>query len=533
MLLRSDHLAHGNAEITSGEHLSFWTDSTEPIAFSKVTEDLKTDVVIVGAGIAGLTTAYLLTKEGKKVIVVDDGNVGSGESGRTTAHLVTALDDRYMYLEKYHGEKGAKLAAESHRTAIDKVEEIVTKEKMDCEFKRLSGYLFLHPHDKLDNLTKEFEALKRVNLECNWLEFIPGFSDSFGPCIEFLQQAQFHPMKYLRGLCKAIIKHGGEIYTDTHITEVTEKEVKTATDYHITAKHIVVATNSPINDYYAMHYKQYPYRTYVIAAPIPKGKAPYALWWDTGDQDSKWITKPYHYVRLTEYSETHDLIISGGEDHRTGQNEDSVTPEQRYKNLELWTRNIFPSMGKPIYSWSGQVEEPLDSLAFIGRNPGDKNIYIATGDSGNGMTHGTIAGMLITDLIIGKENPWEKLYDPSRKKLRTAADFAIELEKSVVQYVGDLVTREVSSHEDLPVGEGGILGIGLNKTAVFREAENTFHAFSALCPHQKCILEWNSGEKSFDCPCHGSRFTAYGKIMNGPALTDLKPVALPETAHSH
>jgi Rieske Fe-S protein len=232
-----------------------------------------------------------------------------------------------------------------------------------------------------------------------------------------------------------------------------------------------------------------------------------ALYWDT-----PW---PYHYIRLQD-----NLLIVGGEDHKTGQEDDGL---DRFARLEDWTRERFP-IGPVQYRWSGQVMEPVDGMAFIGRNPGDAdNVFIATGDSGQGMTHGTIAGMLISDLIAGRANPWEKLYDPSRKPLRSIADFLSE-NLNAVKYFAEYVTPgEVASENEIAPGEGALIRHGLDKLAVYRDKEGGVHRLSAACTHLKCFVHWNSLEKTWDCPCHGSRFSVTGEVLNGPAIAGLQP----------
>lgn len=276
-----------------------------------------------------------------------------------------------------------------------------------------------------------------------------------------------------------------------------------------------------------MHTKQFPYRTYVIGGLIPKDSIRPGLWWDTGNTKSEWVIEPYHYVRLQPFDEYHDLLISGGEDHKTGQVDKGNPEEQnRYEKLERWTRQHFPSMKEIVYHWSGQVMEPVDMMAFIGKNPGDKNIYIATGDSGNGMTHGTIAGMLISDLILGKSNPWEKLYDPSRITLKATGNFLKEVGNMSAQYLDYFDAGDVKSINDLNPGQGAIVNMKGKKVALYKDELHVLHAFSAICPHLGCVLQWNTDENSFDCPCHGSRFTCEGTVVNGPAIGDMKKIEL-------
>ncbi len=508
---------------TSGKNISFWIDSTEPIFYKKLNEDINADVAIIGGGISGITIAYLLSKENLNVVVIEDGFIGSGETGRTTAHIVNALDDRYFELENIFGEEKAALAAESHTAAINFIETIVRKEKIDCNFERVDGYLFLHPSDKEENIEKELKAALKAGLDVSIVQEVPGIKFTKGSAIRFPSQAQFHPMKYLNELCNKIVSNGGKIFTQTHAEEISEKIVKINNGFSINAENIVVATNTPISNRFIIHTKQSPYRTYVVGFKIPHGSLPKALWWDTGDSNSVWPTHPYHYVRLQDYDANNDLLISGGEDHKTGQaDEENIPEEDRYNKLYDWTKKHFPMVEDVLYNWSGQVMEPVDSLAFIGKNPGDENIFIITGDSGNGMTHGTLGGMIISDLILGRKNKYSELYDPSRKTLKTINIFLEEQLNIAKQYLDLFTEGDIEKLRDLPSGEGAIMRDDLKKIAVFRDEEGKYHIFSAICPHLKCVIGWNKDEKTFDCPCHGSRFNCYGKVINGPANKDLE-----------
>jgi glycine/D-amino acid oxidase-like deaminating enzyme/nitrite reductase/ring-hydroxylating ferredoxin subunit len=517
-------------KITSGDNLSYWIHSVEPLSFQTLSGEIETETLVIGGGIAGLTTAYCLALSGRKVVVVEDGLIGSGESGRTTAHLTNALDDRYFLLEKLFGEEKTHLAAQSHTAAIDWIEQ--ANENIDCGFMRLDGYLFLHPGDKPESLEKELEATRRAGLPTELLNSVPGIENETGKCIRFPRQGQFHIMKYLNGIAEAIEKNGGKIFTNTHATNITKKGAR-ANGYDIKASNIVVATNTPVNDIVTMHTKQFPYRTYVIAATVPKNSFQPALWWDSGDTDSKWITSPYHYVRIQPYDDKFDLLIAGGEDHKTGQADKEEIPEEgRYAKLIAWTTKRFPKIKDVVYCWSGQVMEPLDSLAFIGKNPGNDNIYIITGDSGNGMTHGTLGGLIITDMINGKENAWSEIYDPTRIPLKVAGNYLKEVLSMAGQYVDWVSKGDVESSEELEKGEGAIISSGLKKLAVYKDEYGEVHVFNATCPHLGCVVHWNGDEKTFDCPCHGSRFTKEGKVINGPANKDLKSVEIKEAVVS-
>jgi glycine/D-amino acid oxidase-like deaminating enzyme/nitrite reductase/ring-hydroxylating ferredoxin subunit len=500
----------------AGKTDSIWTVTADIPIGDPLAGETQTNVCIVGAGIAGMTTAYLLSRDGLAVTVLDDGVIAGGETGRTTAHLSFALDDRFKELERLHGQRGSRLAAESHRAAVDEIERIVTEESIDCDFTRLDGYLFLAPGQSREDLEDELEAAHRAGLTDVKLVDgapIPGYET--GPALLFPNQGQFHPVKYLDGLARAILRNGGRIHTRTHVESVKGGEnpfVNVQDGPTVHAKCIVVATNTPINDWVTIHTKQAPYRTYAIGVQVPKGSVPTALYWDTQD--------PYHYVRLQRHSDKNDILIAGGEDHKTGQAHDT---NERFDRLENWTRLLFPHVGIVEYRWSGQVMEPVDGLAFIGRNPGDENVFIATGDSGHGMTHGTIAGRLISDLIQNRENEWAKLYDPSRKTLRAVGEFAKENLNVARQYI-DLVTPgDVKGVDEIPQGSGAIVRRGFEKIAIYKDETGTVHEFSAICPHLGCVVDWNDTEKSWDCPCHGSRFSALGKVVNGPSNTDLSP----------
>jgi glycine/D-amino acid oxidase-like deaminating enzyme/nitrite reductase/ring-hydroxylating ferredoxin subunit len=501
----------------SGQTASIWLTETPPQ--SPLCASIHTDVCIVGAGISGMTTAYLLVRQGQSVVVLDAGFIGGGETGRTTAHLSNALDDRYYELEQLFGQKGARLAAASHTAAIDSIEAIVAEEQIACDFERLDGYLFVPPEKSKDELDREIAAAHRAGLaDVEWVDRAPLEYWDTGRCLRFPRQGQFHPLKYLTGLAQAIRRKGGQIFTGTHAEEIqggSPARIKTRAGPVVTADHVVVATNTPINDPLIMPTKQYAYRTYVIGVQIPRASVTRALYWDTSD--------PYHYVRIHSgddgRGQTHDLLIIGGEDHKVGEKDDG---DERFAELYRWTLRRFPMVQNIEYRWSGQILEPADSLAFIGRKPLDApNVYLATGDSGHGLTHGTIAGILLTDLILGRENPWACLYDPSRLRSIATTDFIVENLSVLAHYADWLTGGEVSSAEEIKPGEGRILRRGLAKIAVFRDENGVLHERQAICLHLGCVVSWNSTEKSWDCPCHGTRYDALGRVINGPANSDL------------
>lgn len=510
---------------------SLWLDTAHPGRQPTLTRDIETDVCVIGAGIAGTTTAYLLAKEGRSVVLIDDGTPGCGQTAVTTAHLTAVIDDRYTEMIRLHGVDGARLACDSHRSAIARIESICRGEDIRADFARVSGYLFLSPEHEEGLLDDEMAAAREAGLDVEKLRAAPVEGFQSGPCLHFPRQAQFHPLAYLNGLFDAFMRAGGRLHGGVRATGVTNgepAEVQTAGGPRIRAKAVVVATNSPFIDEFAIHTKQAPYYTYVIAARIPTGSVTPALYWDTHD--------PYHYVRVQrttnaelggDNSHPVDLLIVGGEDHKTGQASDT---EERYGSLERWMRERFPSARNVEFRWSGQVMETQDGLGFIGRNPMDaRNIFVATGDSGMGMTHGTIAGMLICDLVQGRPNRWTTLYDPSRIRLGAAGDFLKENLNVAAQYVSYLTPGEVGSLDDIAPNTGAVMREGAKKVAVFRDEAGEIHRLSAVCPHLGCIVAWNKAASSWDCPCHGSRFDARGHVLNGPASRDLEPLHTPDT----
>jgi glycine/D-amino acid oxidase-like deaminating enzyme/nitrite reductase/ring-hydroxylating ferredoxin subunit len=498
--------------------------TTEVPQFQTLTQDLRTNVCVVGAGIAGLTTAYLLARAGRAVVVIDDGPIGGG--GSVAPPLTPpALADRYYNIERLHGVEGARLAAESHMSAIHRVESIASMEDIDCDFERVEGFLFLGGKETRKDLERELEAAHRAGLaDVQLVDRIPfSFWDS-GPALRFPRQATFHPLKYLKGLTRAILRDGGRIYTGVHAEKIVDGapgKITTTGGHVISADNIIVCTNTPVNDWLIIHSKQAAYRTYVIAGRVPKGAVPHGLYWDTPD--------PYHYIRLQAAEDKsgreldYEMLLVGGEDHKTGQ---AVDTEERFVRLEQWTRERFPMLERVEYRWSGQVIEPVDYLAYIGKNPGaDQHIWIATGDSGNGMTHGTIAGIILNELVQGRRHQWARLYDPSRVKLKATPEYVRE-NVNVVEQLKDYFTRgELTDIAALKTGEGAVIGLGRGKIAVYRDERGNIHQHSAVCPHLYCIVHWNDTEKTWDCPCHGSRFDPYGSVVNGPAIVGLSPVS--------
>lgn len=491
---------------------SYWQSSAGLPHSDRLAQNRTCDVIVVGSGIAGLSVAYELTAANLAVIVVDRGPLANGMTARTSAHLASHIDDGFDRLIRLRGAHEARLHYLSHAAAIDRAEHIQRIERIDCDFARIDGYLLRDPQTKADVFEAEFRAAEKVGFV--GVEALDG-------AIRYPGQGRFHPLRYCYGLIEALRRRGVEFFGETIVEGVDEYghmvTVRTSEGHTIDAPYAVVATNSPINDVVAIHTKQAPYRTYVFTADFPKGAAHDALYWDTAD--------PYHYVRIIPRPQgSADLLLVGGEDHKSGQADNAM---QRFAALEIWARTLFPKLGAIGQRWSGQVLEPVDCGAFIGLNPGNERVFVATGDSGQGLTHGIIAGLLISELVLGRDSPWRPIFDPKRKTVTAATEFLRE-NATVISNLAEHVTGgEIGSVEDLKPGQGAVIRQGLSKIAAYRAESGRLFVRSAVCTHVGCVVHWNSFEKCWDCPCHGSQFAPDGTALNGPAIKPLADATTP------
>lgn len=510
------------SKTTSGvKHPSLWAEASRIPHFPKLGGPITADTVIIGAGITGTSAAYELTQKGQRVVLLDAAQPGAGDTGNTTAHLTWILDDSYRSLEDRFGPESTRKIFSSHSEAINRIETIAAEESIQCDFQRISGFQIPSSikHQETEELRKEQQCLEKLGVKNTQViaDAFPIFKENTGFALRIPDQAQIHPLKYLHGLLRVIQQNKGEIYGNTHVRKIEDGRVTTDSGHEVHAKEIIVATHSPVTNMF-FFLKQAAYRSYAIAAPVSNFIPP-GLYWDT--------CSPYHYIRLEPRDKYSSFLIIGGNDHKTGQVKDH---EAQFTSLEKWAREHFPTLGSVAYHWSGQIIEPIDGLAYIGRSPhGGNHLYIATGYSGNGMTYGVIAGALLADLILGIKNKYEDLYNPSRKTLKSAGIFLQENMNVLEHWAGDRLKKETAgSPADIAPGEGAVVQCGLEKIAVSRAESGKLQTFSARCPHLGCIVQWNNTERTFDCPCHGSRFDTEGKVITGPAVSGLPP-----TSHCH
>eukprot|EP00898_Chlorokybus_atmophyticus_P005908 jgi/Chlat1/6318/Chrsp44S09058 len=491
----------------------------EPI-YPKLQENMTTDVVVIGGGIAGVSTAYNLAKKGKKVVLLEARTIGAGQTGRTTAHLMGWNDDYYHVIEEKFDNETARRVAMAHRKTVDFIEQASQEEGIECEFLRCPGYLYQHSDDsdaqkRIDN---EFKTLKTIGWEdAEIVDVHEECGINAHKAIKFPTSGQFQPLKYIRGLAEAAAKHGVKVYEMSSVAEIDGGKVSTIDGYNVTADDVVMATNSPINHNLLIHARQHASKSYVIGLKLPKEAYKPACWWDTD--------VPYHYVRLEPFDD-YDVLVVGGSDHQVGLGSKDYPPS--WDLLREYAEKYFPKSkgAEELYRWSGQLYEPIDMLHLIGREPNDVSgkHWIATGDSGEGMTMGTVAGMLLSDLITGKANEWESVYSPTRFPSAPSPSTAVSpIEVTTAGFVNVVRPRESFEMETINPGSGMVVQKGADKVALYRNEQGAYQQYSAICPHLKCLVEWNPAAGTFDCPCHGSQFDRNGQCIQGPAKMGLTP----------
>jgi glycine/D-amino acid oxidase-like deaminating enzyme/nitrite reductase/ring-hydroxylating ferredoxin subunit len=496
-----------------------WSDLHDAPHFGPLqTDELEVDVAVVGGGVTGLTAAWLLKKAGRRVAVLEARDLLSGTTGGTTAHLTQVVDTRYHELASKFGKEGARLVAESNGAAISLIERLVAELGADSAFERVPGYLYAETAEQLEELERELAAAVASGLSAVRDPKPPVPFKVMG-AIRVDQQAQVDPRGYLLPLAQKVMSGGSFVFEQTRVRAVHDGAtctLETESGRQVRAAQVILATHSPLNQL-LLQTKVAHSQSYVVSGPC--GPRPSALLWDLAD--------PYHYARTQRTREGLQLII-GGEDHPTGQASDTETAVERLIDYARRWGLV------PDRCWSAQVVEPVDGLPFIGRNGGGKNVYVATGYSGNGMTFGTIAAMVLTDLVLERANPWAELYQATR--IKPLASMPTFLEENVHVPIELLKTAfepaEAKSLDEVAPDEGKIVSVHGKRVAVYRDPEGVMHAVSSICTHLGCRVRFNSAQRSWDCPCHGSRFGVAGQVLDGPAIQPLAHVDLGEGAAS-
>jgi glycine/D-amino acid oxidase-like deaminating enzyme/nitrite reductase/ring-hydroxylating ferredoxin subunit len=486
---------------------SIWELSTSKPLYEPLQGKKETEIAIVGGGITGLMAAWQLHEAGKRVRLLEARLLGSGTTGHSTAHLTNAIDGKYHRLLADHGAERMRQVVQATRDVQDQLASLDAEEQLESDFQRLPGYYFAHDEQQAERLSKEQEAARRLGLFMEEASLPPSLQFSAVSAVRLNEQAQLNPLKFLYGLARRLTAKGVRLHENSRVEDMKKEEgmqrLYLSNGAELLAEKVIMATHTPIF-LDPMHTLIAPYRTYALTLEISRDL--HALYWDLDD--------PYHYIR--PYG--NQTIILGGADHKTGQADAEHLALER---LCAYAAAHFPR-ARVHHRWSGQIYEPTDGLPYIGESPLRKGMYVATGYSGDGILWGAYAGMLLADLICGRLNPLIDIFSPSRLRLKGGlGDFVRENLNVGKHFLIDRFMADSPEVEAVPKGSGRLIRQGMQQYAVYRAENGELHVLSPTCPHMLCVVKWNDMEKSWDCPCHGSRFSPEGEAIEGPSVHGL------------
>jgi glycine/D-amino acid oxidase-like deaminating enzyme/nitrite reductase/ring-hydroxylating ferredoxin subunit len=492
---------------------SVWIATTPETDYPQLTSEVEVDVAVVGAGITGITAAIMLKRAGKTVALLDSKRIVRGATGYTTAKVTAGHGVVYTQLLDSFGEPGARIYAESNQAAVERIAELGE----DCDFERKDNYVFAESEQERGRLEREAEVMADLGLPASFVTETP-LPFAVAGAIRLENQAQFHPRKYLLRLAGTIPGDGSHVFENTraHYVNRAEPCIVETDRGNVRARDVVLATQLPFMDRGLFFAKAHPHRSYAVAAPIDPGEAPDGMFINSGT--------PTRSIRTIRDGDRL-LLQTGGQGHKPGPAHEDES--ERYDALGAFLHEHWPAAGEVEYRWSTQDYMSVDRVPFVGRlHRRSRHVYVATGYSKWGMTAGTVAAELLADAVLGRANPWAELYDSNRINPRAAAAKLVKENASAgLRFFTQRLARgEKRAPEELSPGEGALLTIGGLKRAVYKDDGGEVHVLSPVCRHLWCYVEWNEAERSWDCPCHGSRYTGEGRVIQGPAVEDLRPI---------
>jgi len=496
----------------------FWKEAAAPTAYPTLDRDIQVDVLVVGGGITGVSTAHLLAESGLKVALVERYHLGNADTGHTTAHITYMTDTRLSEIVRTCGEENSRLAWEAGLAAMDHIRAVAAGLAMDVALVEVPGYLVAATDS--DTEKERTQMIKEAQQAASWgfdVEFVESIPPTNLPGIRFARQLKFHPLLYLHAVAAQACASGALIFENTEVTEfLDDPPTAIANGHRIDFGDVVIATHMPLQgnrnvaSAVLLQTKLASYSTYALAARVPSGSLEEMIWSDTAE--------PFNYLRV-ERGQEYDVIIFGGADHKTGQVDSNV---ERFEGLERTLREIVGDC-EVTHRWSGRVVDTVDGLPYIG--PVSNNNFVGTGFIGNGMTFSVVTALMARDHIMGRENPWQAALSPNRRELAALPTYVQENKGFPYHLVKDRLTMPKDDGAPLDPGEGRVVKADGKRIAMCCDSAGTHHQVSAICPHMGCIVAWNDAEQTWDCPCHGSRFAADGTVIAGPAEEGLAPVA--------